>query len=358
MMLKNLKIRLGMAFMLAGLILSACGAGPIAKPTEREIIIDPNEGLMTEEAGTPIPTPTMRATPTPIPETVGAETEPTPTNTLNPYETLIFEGIQLRVNEQFEAALAKFEEAMKMNPNLPTAYLERGITYSNTGKFDEAITDFNFAINYDPASAAAYNARGVVWAQKEQYDQAVKDYNRAIELDPTFTKAITNLAIANMLQNNYEEGLKYFTQAIDASPDDPEMYFNRGQAYLTVMSQSEKEDYIDLCIADFSQVLAFQPEDAESLFSRGLCQSFKGNFMESLKDYSAAIQLNPERAIFFLYRAVLYPDAGTQAMALSDAQKVLEISQDPDMRSQAEMMLTEIPKTPEATAGPTPTSIP
>ncbi len=48
---------------LMSLLLAACSGSSEAKPTEKEIIIDPNEGL-TEEPGSPIATPTLRSTPT------------------------------------------------------------------------------------------------------------------------------------------------------------------------------------------------------------------------------------------------------------------------------------------------------
>ncbi len=36
--------------------------------------------------------------------------------------------------------------------------------------------------------------------------------------------------------------LKYFTQAIEASPDNPEVYFNRGQAYITTLTQTRRRE--------------------------------------------------------------------------------------------------------------------
>jgi len=356
-MMKATNIRLAFGMILAGLLISACSGGLGPKPTEKEIFIDPNEGT-TEEASTPISTPTLRPASTNTPEPPAGPTQAaTPTNTLNPYDTLIFEGVQLRIGEQFDAAIAKFTEAIQTDPTNPQAYIERGITNSNTDKLDEAIADINFAINYDPASAQAYNARGVVWARKEQFEQAIKDYNKAIELQPDFPKAYSNRAIAYMLQSQFEEGIADFSKVVELTPDNPEAYFNRGQAYITAMNQQLNETYTELCIADFTQVLAFQPEDPESLFSRGLCQSLKGNFVRSMEDYSAAIGFDPERANYYLFRALLYPDIGTQEQALADAQKVLDLSQDPDMRQAAEQILREVPLTPTPTPGATPTPL-
>ncbi len=125
-MIKKVTTRLGIALMLASLFISACSAFGAARPTEQVIEINPNEG-QTQAAVTEQPTPTLRPTPTATPEPVAGVTEAaTPTNTLDPYQTLIFDGVQLRLNEKFDDAIAKFSEAIKLNPNNPDGYIQRG----------------------------------------------------------------------------------------------------------------------------------------------------------------------------------------------------------------------------------------
>jgi len=358
-MIKKNNLRLAILIFIVSLVVSACSGGIGPKPTEKEIEINPGEDN-SAAVGTPVATPTLRPTPTltATPDPAAAPTEaPTPTNTLNPYDSLIFEGIQLRVNEQFDAAIAKFTEAIQMDPTNAEGFIQRGITYSNINKQDEAITDFNYAINYNPNSAEAYNARGVAWAQKSQYSQAIKDYNKALELDPNLVKAYTNRAIAYMLQRSYENGLADFSKVIELTPDDAEAYFNRGQAYNNAFASLQDPSYLDLCIADFTQSLTLRPDQPEAYFNRGFCASLKGNFVRSWEDYSRAIELDNSEALFYLYRAALFPDLGTQEQALADAQRALELAQDPDIKSQAQLMLTNIPLTPSPTPGATPTPL-
>jgi len=355
-MMKNTQSRLAILLILVSMLISACSAGPAAKPTEKEIIINPNEG-QTEAEGTPIPTPTLRPTPTATPEPAEPVDAPTPTSTLTPYDTLLFEGAQLRIQEQFDAAIAKFGEAIQMDSTNPEGYIQRGITYSNIGKQDEAIIDFNFAINYDPASAEAYNSRGNAWAQKDEYTQAINDYTKAIELKPDLVKAYTNRAIAYMLQQKPTESLAEFSKVIELTPDDAEAYYNRGQAYITALNIASEESYINLCIADFNQAIALQPDNPESFFNRGLCEFFRDNNVRAFENYSKAIELDFEQARYYLYRASLFPELTSMEQALSDVRKVLELSQDDEMKKVAEQMLTEIPKTPTPTPGATPTPL-
>ncbi len=75
-MMKNTQSRLAFLLILVSLLISACSGGPGAKPTEKEIIIDPNEG-QTGVEGTSIPTPTLR---------------PVPTSTATPEPVVEFDG--------------------------------------------------------------------------------------------------------------------------------------------------------------------------------------------------------------------------------------------------------------------------
>ncbi len=351
-MFRYLTYALVATLVMASMLLSSCSVVGLGAPTptEAEILIEPPVGEGAE--GTFIPTPTLRPTSTPTPT---LEASPTPTNTLDPYNALIFEGIQLRSEEKHEEALAKFNEAIQMDPANPKGYIERGIQYSILDNQDQAITDFNYAINFDPNSAAAYNGRGVAFMIKDQFEQAIKDFTKAIELDPTFSKPYANRATAYILQKQVEPALADFNKYVELFPDDPEGYFNRGQAYLTANEITGEPSYLDLCIADFTQVIAMIPETADaSYFNRALCRIAKGDLEEAYADLSQAIAINPEDAKYYLWRTTLYPFAGTLEEALSDARKAAEIAQDEEIRQEAQKALADIPTRPTLTPTPSP----
>ena len=51
-------------------------------------------------------------------------------------------------------------------------------------EYDKAIADFNEAIRLDSRLASAYAGRGDAWSANYEYDKAVVDYTEAIRLDP------------------------------------------------------------------------------------------------------------------------------------------------------------------------------
>jgi tetratricopeptide (TPR) repeat protein len=352
-MLKTMTPRLALFLMLAGILLSACSSIGGPTPTEVEIVIDPAQA-MTQEASTPVATPTLRPTPTTT-ATLSPTEIPTPTNTLDPYNTLIAQGRQQRDTNELEPAIATFGQAIQMDPANPLGYIERGITYNAMGLADQAITDFNFAINYDPNSAEAYNARGVSWSQKGQMQQAIKDFTKALELKPDYVAALTNRGIAYLNQQNADSAMSAlddFTKAVELKPDDAEVYFNRGQAYLLASGFTDDSSLIDLCIADMNQSIVLNPQNPEAFNIRASCMVLKTDYEGAYLDFTEAIRLAPEEARYYLYRATLYPDFGDLETALADARKVLELTQDNELRAAAEELLRDLEKAPTPTPRP------
>jgi len=137
---RHLFMRFISPILIISFLISGCSSVSLGEPepTEVEIIIDPAE-LITEQV-TPEATATLRPTFTPTLEpTEGPTIEPSPTNTLDPFNTIIFEGKEFMKNEDFDSAIAKFSEAIQMDPASPMGYFQRGRAYTAIGQFDDAI---------------------------------------------------------------------------------------------------------------------------------------------------------------------------------------------------------------------------
>lgn len=79
-------------------------------------------------------------------------------------------------------ALADCNEAIKLEPNLDTAYDPRGNVDDDKRNLDAALADYTTAIKLNPDYAAAYFNRGVAKHHKGDSIGALADYNKAITL--------------------------------------------------------------------------------------------------------------------------------------------------------------------------------
>jgi tetratricopeptide (TPR) repeat protein len=97
---------------------------------------------------------------------------------------------------QFEAALADLNEAIRLAPDQVDPYFNRGAILEQLQRFTDAIADYDKAIELDPGEAIAYHNRGNAYGSLGNWEQARQDYQQATELDPRFAWAAESYALA------------------------------------------------------------------------------------------------------------------------------------------------------------------
>jgi len=114
--------------------------------------------------------------------------------------------------------------------------------------------------------------------------------------------------------------------------DQSSVHFYRGNAYY------HKGDY-DPAIADFSQAIKLQPDDAAAYYNRGNAYYYKGDYDQAITDYTKAIKLQPDYAAAYNNRGNAYAHKGNRQKAIADLQKALQLSSDPRLRQLVEKAL-------------------
>ncbi len=141
-------------------------------------------------------------------------------------------GVEAADNGDYDLAIVCFTEAIRLDPNLATAYYNRGCTYDDMGKYDKAIADYNEAIRLDPKYAEAYYNRAVAYDHKGEYDRAIADLTEAIRLNPEDAEAAYgNRGVIYFEKSEYDKAIADFTEAIILAPTRPQPWLNRAAAY-------------------------------------------------------------------------------------------------------------------------------
>ena len=91
--------------------------------------------------------------------------------------------------QRHEEAIADCTEAIRLDPDVPQPYLERGDAHAGLGRHDEAIEDFNRAIRLDPDDAAPYFGRSEAKAELGRYEEAIEDFDRGVRLESDMDSA-------------------------------------------------------------------------------------------------------------------------------------------------------------------------
>ena len=105
------------------------------------------------------------------------------------YIALFNRGHLLTFRKEYDAAIADFAEAQKLNPTAGQIPSYRCITYTAMGKFDEALADCNDVLTKNPKSTYALTSRGNAYLAKGNVDSALGDYNEALRINPNDIRA-------------------------------------------------------------------------------------------------------------------------------------------------------------------------
>lgn len=237
---------------------------------------------------------------------------------------------------RLDRAIADYTKAIRLKPDDPAFYVNRGNVYDGKGQHDRAIADYNVAIRLQPDLAVTYYNRGIAYAEQGKYARAITDFTEAIRLKPDLAEAYYNRGFDYYEKGQYDRAIADCTEAIRLKPDDPIAYSNRGVAY------AEQGEY-DRAITDFTEAIRLKPDDPDAYYNRGLTYVKQGHPPDRvIADCTEAIKLKPDHANAYLIRAGAYQYGGEIERAIADCKSVLRISNDPEMRQRAEQGLREL----------------
>ena len=94
------------------------------------------------------------------------------------------EGVGHFNKGDYDAALASFKEAIRLNPDLFLAHYNLGVTYGQKGQWDASIDSFKEAIRLKPDDARGHFNLGLLYGQKGQWDASIDSFKEVIRLQP------------------------------------------------------------------------------------------------------------------------------------------------------------------------------
>jgi tetratricopeptide (TPR) repeat protein len=120
-------------------------------------------------------------------------------------------------------------------------------------------------------------------------------------------------------KGDYKTTIADFTQAIKLDPNDAMAYNNRGIAY------DELGDY-GKAIADYTQAIKLDPSFAYAYYNRGNAYDDLGDYKTAIDDYNQAIKLDPNYAEAYCNRGVAYLALGDHKTALADWTQAIKLN--------------------------------
>ena len=128
-------------------------------------------------------------------------------------------GVALANQGKLKEAIAEYDQAILLAPNLASTYNNRGLAYLHLGQFQRAVQDFAKAIRLSPNIAPPYTNRGLAYLYLNQFQLTIEDCSASIRLDSKFADAYVNRSLAYTLLNMDTKAQQDFDQAVKLGYD-------------------------------------------------------------------------------------------------------------------------------------------
>jgi tetratricopeptide (TPR) repeat protein len=116
-------------------------------------------------------------------------------------------------------AIASWDEALKIDPNLDSVWHNRGAAFGQLGKFEEAIACFDEAINIRPEVKESWQDKAFALYQLEKFEEAIACWDKLLELAPEHYQAWYNRGCALEILGQSEAAKTSYQKALEIEPD-------------------------------------------------------------------------------------------------------------------------------------------
>ncbi len=159
---------------------------------------------------------------------------------------------------RMDAALACYEQAVKLDPGHPVAHNNRGLALAaraGAGDAERAVACYARALALKPDFVEAHFNLGNIFRVQGSLDRAVASYERALELKASHAPAHCNLGEVLCQLGQLARAAAHCEQALELEPDDALAHNNLGNA-LTGQGQ------VDRALVHYRRALVLKPDFA------------------------------------------------------------------------------------------------
>ncbi|MFN8457464.1 MAG: trypsin-like peptidase domain-containing protein [Anaerolineae bacterium] len=220
------------------------------------------------------------------------------------------QGLPLLSDNQAEAAVDSFTQAIELDPDFIEAYYKRASAYRQQSQFAKALADHDKTIELSPDDPTFYEARALTHWLGADYPQALSDMDQTLRLAPQFADAYNLRALIQATQGNYDQALTDVNKAIGLQPSANAPFLDtRGYIYL-------KMERYDQAQADFEEIFNQGLHYPSAFLGGGLTYAALGDNDKAIEWLNQGL----ERV-----RAVVQPDPQLADLIALAQQKLVEL---------------------------------
>ncbi|HEY7329939.1 MAG TPA: tetratricopeptide repeat protein [Gemmataceae bacterium] len=229
------------------------------------------------------------------------------------------DGLTHSALRQDREALTTLSEALRLDPDLPSAWSVRGAVRRRLGDRAGSLEDFQEAVRRNPRDASAWFQCGELHAEQGEYPQAIDAFTSVLRLEPNNLPAYRQRGLCYSRNDEVGKALADQTKAIELAPGDPWAYYDRANLHRLRN---------DLTLAWDDYTAAIDRGNTRGLAGayrgRGMIALYRQNYNQAIKDLTRALDLDPLDSAAVRARSQAYLQNGEWTNALLDADGLIQ----------------------------------
>jgi tetratricopeptide (TPR) repeat protein len=151
-------------------------------------------------------------------------------------EARLLMGVAHLRREDFRAALPELEQAVALNPSLPTVHSFYGRALMGTGRRDDAVEAFRKEVGRNPNDFDANLYLGLLMKDNDRLDESLDRLKRASRLRPNDARVLYGLGSLHLRTGRIEEAQRELETLVQQVPD-----YSQGHVLLAMVYYRQKK---------------------------------------------------------------------------------------------------------------------
>jgi tetratricopeptide (TPR) repeat protein len=241
----------------------------------------------------------------------------------DPASADVYIALALLLNQEGRAEDAQktLDSAKQIMPTVPGVWRALGDVAQSQGRYKEALAHFQRAASLDPDDLGAKFRIGGALRRDRQFEEAAKAFDAVAAVDKEYPGLALERGLLYEASGRTEEALKQYEDALAKAPTDPDLMLRVGCGKAAANRAEQAEELL-------RKVLSQRPSSAETHHCLGRALLMQGTRLaDALRLLERAVELDPNRAEYFLYVGWAANEAGNVPKAEKSLAEALRLDQ-------------------------------
>jgi tetratricopeptide (TPR) repeat protein len=231
-------------------------------------------------------------------------------------QQLFQEAAEAQQHRDAALAVRKYQELLRLHPEVLAAHANLGLVFDSLGRFDEAVAQFRAAVALAPGDRSLRTNLAMAYYQKGDLPNAIQEFSSLLKDAPGDIQTATLLGNCYVRQDHPAQAVSLLSPLGASHPEDVSLQLTLGWALVRAGRTKEGLERIDK--------LAQQANSAEAYMGAATAQFRLEALDQARRNVDAALRLNPHLPGLHTLSGMIAADFGDYGGAEAAFEEELE----------------------------------